>query len=243
MDRLEKSCRGGRITRAILVDLPPMAERLEYAVDGLAGRRVDRSRNREPMSRVLVQALIQQILEQRRGLVRLAASQRSKFEHWLKLELAAALEPMPSVSQVRLEDSYGPHHGRADVSFTEHNARWHVELKTSNVNWRAEGVENRTRPITKNIDSIAADVLKLRAQCGAAGGLAAFVLFPVPHRIWREERAKLDYHLSRIERECGLKPGSLAEAAGFVDVHPEYGLAVFVVEAAEPRSGSEITPR
>lgn len=188
------------------------------------------------MYRQIVQETTQRILERRQDVVRLAAAQRSKFEHWLKFELAADLGRMPGVGNVRLEAPYGAGKDRADVSFTADGAIWHVELKTSNVNWRVAGVENRTRPITMNITSIIEDVRKLRVNCAnGEGGLAAFVLFPIPMRIWQQERPKLGLHLGRIERESGLTPGSLAANAGFVNFSADAGLGVFAVEAAAPK--------
>jgi hypothetical protein len=52
-----------------------------------------------------------------------------------------------------------------------------IELKTPNTNYGMSGVENRTRPITKNINSILEDIHKLKVNNVA--GIIAFVLFPV----------------------------------------------------------------
>jgi hypothetical protein len=61
-------------------------------------------------------------------------------------------------------------------------------MKTSNVNWRAKGVENRIRPIKKNVDEIIKDIYKPRENCTTAFGLAVFVFFPVPRYIWQNDK-------------------------------------------------------
>ncbi len=128
----------------------------------------------------------------------LAARQRAKFEGWLKIELAAALCASGEFHNVRLEPPYKGE-GKADLGFEIGEATWYVEIKTANTNWRAEGVENRTRPITKNVSEIAEDIVKLRTQCPPSNGLMVFALAPVPIRVWAGEGDRLAFHLHRIE--------------------------------------------
>lgn len=177
-----------------------------------------------------VKNVLKDILTRRQDVTILAARQRSKFEHWLKFELAVSLSISPHVQNLRLEDSFPSSSGRCDISFMAGRDKWYIELKTSNVNWRAPGLEDRTRPITRNIDGIIADIKKLRAKCSPAKGIAAFVLFPIPVRIWQEERNKLSYHLDRIENECQLDKGELFGNADFVPLDSEFGMTLFVVE-------------
>jgi len=70
-------------------------------------------------ARELVQAAIQSILQERRSVFHLAASQRSKFEHWLKLELAAVLVQLSDARDVRLGAAYSAQKDRADVSLLD----------------------------------------------------------------------------------------------------------------------------
>jgi hypothetical protein len=105
----------------------------------------------------------------------LAASQRAKFENWLKFELAACAAKQ-GAGELALEPPSGPG-SRADLGFTYKRHRYYIELKTVNTNWRMEGVQSKTRPITKNIQGVVDDVRKLKHCPGR--GLVAFVLFPI----------------------------------------------------------------
>lgn len=91
---------------------------------------------------------------------------------------------------------------RSDLSLVINNQTHFIELKTPNTSWCMVGVATKTRPITKNINSIIEDAYKLRAA--AVVGIVAFVLFPVPCGDCRW----LSY-LKRIASELGI---SLTEA-------------------------------
>jgi len=171
---------------------------------------------------------LKEILTCRRDVTMLAAKQKSKFEHWLKFELAAALSR--DIVVPRLEDPFPQSSARSDLSLEVGGHKWYVELKTANTNWRAQGVEEKTRPITMNISGIINDIHKLRDKCPPAKGIAAFVLFPVPTRIWEQERSKLLYHLRRIEDEGRIARGTLSDNAEFIPLDSELGMALFVVE-------------
>jgi len=125
---------------------------------------------------------ITDILKDHLSLVALAVRQRAKFEGWLKFELAQRAEAAGCIP-VRVESAYGE--GRSDITFHANGMRYDMELKTPNTSWRMPGVENATRPITMNIESIVQDALKLRNCPGQ--GVVSFVLFPVPSgsRQWR----------------------------------------------------------
>lgn len=109
--------------------------------------------------------------------VRLAARQRAKFEGWLKFELASRAVADGAMN-VTVEARYGGASARADLSLMFNGVACQIELKTPNSNWRMDGVENKHRPITKNIVSVVADAKKLRESSG--NGVMAFVLFPIP---------------------------------------------------------------
>ncbi len=101
---------------------------------------------------------------------------RAKFEGWLKVELVRIFEEagyraLPEVSGI-------------DITF-ESVA---IELKTSNTNLRIEGVENKGKPITNNLNNIIADVHKLRLRDNYADKYVIFIMFPVPpqHPNWQQ---------------------------------------------------------
>jgi len=178
----------------------------------------------------IIKAILKDITLRRTDVMAVAVPQRAKYEGWLKMELAAALDLHEGVKDVNIEPSY-PLKGKADLSLRVNRTIWYLELKTSNTNWRATGLENRTRPITLNISQIIADIAKLREKCPPAKGLMVFTLFPVPTRIWDHEREQLSYHLRRIERESDLARDSLLGHCDFVPLHEQFGVCLFVVEA------------
>lgn len=186
-----------------------------------------------------VRALVRDILERRSDVVGLAMTQRAKFQGWLKLELAARLSGQDAVEDVRLEDQY-PTDGRADLSFVRGGTKWFVELRTANTNWRHASIEHRTRPITKNITEIIEDIDRLRPDRPSSAGLAIFVIFPIPRRIWTNEREKLVYHLRRIEREASLARGTVENSGEFIELREDVGLGVYAVEV--PWAASSVGP-
>jgi hypothetical protein len=118
---------------------------------------------------------ILEILKNHEGILRIAVRQRAKFEGWLKFELASYLE-QNGMDNVEVESKFINRLERADISFFHQGEPYNLELKTPNTNWIVNGVKSLTRPITKNIESIVADEVKLRNS----KGIIAFVLFPVP---------------------------------------------------------------
>jgi len=177
-----------------------------------------------------VREALKEILVRRQDVIMLAARPKSKFEHWLKFELGVALSAAPGIQNLKLEEPFPRSSERSDLSLEVNGSKWYVELKTANTNWQAQGVEEKTRPITKNISSIISDIEKLRTKCLSSSGIAAFVLFPVPTRIWKHEPEKLLYHLQRIEDACKITKGTLLEEAEFIVLDPEFGIALFVVQ-------------
>jgi hypothetical protein len=102
------------------------------------------------------------VLEHHRPLLNVAVRQRAKCEGWLKFELALYAE-QHGATNVEVEKPTGSG-SRSDLSFVYDGKPYDVELKTSNTNWRMNGVQARTRPITKNIRGVIVDGGKLR-QC------------------------------------------------------------------------------
>lgn len=135
------------------------------------------------------------IIEDNKGLLRIAVRQKAKFEGWLKFELAHYLEKN-NFGPVVVESEVETGNGRSDVTFMHNGKKISVELKTPNANWKTNGVESKTRPITKNIDSIIKDALKHNSD----SCVIAFVLFPIPSKdlSWTP-------YINRIVSEAGVE--------------------------------------
>ena len=147
---------------------------------------------------IQIRKWIKTVLEAHPQVLKIALSQRAKFEGWLKMELAAIAETGGAIGlQLEAPISDAKNASRADMAFTLDDTRYVVELKTPNTNWRLSGVQSKTRPVTKNIQSIVEDAEKLR-NCKDIG-LVAFTLFPIPFgdRRWEE-------YVERISSKTGV---------------------------------------
>lgn len=145
----------------------------------------------------------------RRSVLQVALRQRAKFEGWLKVELAHALEQRGV--RAELEASVGGTSHRADIKIRSPGGeQFLIVLKTVNTNFRFPGVVERTRPITKNISGVIEDATKVRAASPLITGLLVFPVFPVAsdegHRV-----RQLAEHVKRIEQA-----GCRVELQGFV---------------------------
>ena len=161
-----------------------------------------------------------------RPTLRVALRQRAKFEGWLKVELAHALETKGA--SVALEFGIQGTSYRADVRADFHEAgRVIMMLKTINTNFRFRSVMPRHRPITRNISGIIEDLTKLRSSTSPDARLAIFPIFPVAGQTTTRD-AQLAPYLERIR----LSGGTL-ERSGFV-VPPssagDWGVAWFIVQ-------------
>lgn len=96
------------------------------------------------------------------------AQRRAKFEGWLKVELIDVL--------VKEGKNALPEVGFVDVSFDDVG----IELKTMNTNIRYENVNNITKPITGNIESVVKDIQSLRVST-FAHKFVVFIVFPIEH--------------------------------------------------------------
>lgn len=160
------------------------------------------------MGHNVIKEWILEVLQQRSSVVAIALRQRAKFEGWLKFELAAHAE-RKGAQDVEVEASSADSAGgqpRIDLALSLDHLRYNIQLKTPNTNWRLPGVENKTRPITKNIAGIITDARNLSICPGQ--NLVAFVLFPVPtgDRRWVE-------YLQRISRELRVPLSSDSHTA------------------------------
>ena len=123
---------------------------------------------------------------------------RAKFEGWFKVELCDILS--------RYTDDITPEKDRIDIVF--HN--WALELKTSNTNYRYKHVENKTRPITKNVKSIIKDIMDLKNNSNYSNKAVVFIIFPLSKDIndWNKHILKIKNELQELkEKEFSLKNG------------------------------------
>jgi hypothetical protein len=124
-------------------------------------------------------------LEQSKGLA-IFVSKRAKFEGWLKVEFCATL--------AKFVDSVAPERNRIDVTFDD----WAIELKTINTNYRVANVENKQRPITRNVEGVLKDIEKLHKSSYLKKAVL-FVVFPAKHgKRWMTQ-------LERIRKKASLK--------------------------------------
>lgn len=138
---------------------------------------------------------ITEIIKSNEQVISIALKQRAKFEGWLKYMLVqCAIEN--NLEEIRVEAKYG-RNKRADIYFQSENIKYYVELKTANTNWKIDGIEKRTRPITKNITGIIKDAKKLKNE--RVNGIVAFVLFPIP-----KDDTRWKDHVSRIEKKVNV---------------------------------------
>lgn len=101
--------------------------------------------------------------------VAIFAKERAKFEGWLKVELCESLSKRLTSTTII------PEKDRIDITFDG----WAIELKTVNTNYRYKNVENKTRPITKNIQGVIDDIDKLQSTQNYIKKAILFVVFPV----------------------------------------------------------------
>ena len=128
------------------------------------------------------------ILTSRQDLVFIAIKQRAKFEGWLKFELANELNNI--YSDDTCVEKCMPYKGSEKLVDVFSNNSC-IELKTPNTSYRHDGCENRTRPITNNIDSIINDISAL--QNIGVNGYIAFVMFPI------DNNGKYRSHIDKID--------------------------------------------
>lgn len=127
------------------------------------------------------------ILTSRQDLVFIAIKQRAKFEGWLKFELANELRKLYPDTCVEKCMAYNNSKKLVDV-FSNDSC---IELKTPNTSYGHDGCENRTRPITSNIDSIINDINALKKI--GVDGYIAFVMFPI------DNNDKYQSHIKKID--------------------------------------------
>lgn len=116
--------------------------------------------------------IIKEIVDSNKDVLTLACRGRSKFEGWLKFEIARRL--------LKKGFEVFPEHGRFDIAiFDESKDEFVVELKTANISYRIKGVKNKTRPVTKNFKSIEKTLRKSKEAERRARLFLLYFLFPL----------------------------------------------------------------
>ena len=126
---------------------------------------------------------------------------RAKFEGWFKVELCDILS--------KYTNNITPEKDRIDIVFDD----WALELKTSNTNYRYENVENKTKPVTKNVNSIIKDIIDLRDNKSYNKKAVIFIIFPLSKttKDWDEHILKIRKELKNLkEKEFNFKSGTNA---------------------------------
>jgi hypothetical protein len=139
----------------------------------------------EELSKVVFEELKAK-LEEHSG-ISIFARERAKFEGWLKVEVCDSLS--------KYFKDVVPERDRVDITFED----WGIELKTVNTNIRFSGVQNKTRPITKNTQGVVDDIEKLKGLPIKNKGVL-FLAFPILHdnKDWQIQLQRIKANLKEI---------------------------------------------
>ena len=149
-----------------------------------------------------------EIIQVNSEIIGLASLRRSKFEGWLKFELARKLY-QNKATEIHIEELL-ENGSKCDLSFLFNDKKWFIELKTPNTNWRIADIANLVRPVTLNRASIINDVYKFRDN-NIANGIICFVLFPIPQNDnrWQDDIKIISQGIQQpinLENSCKLLP-------------------------------------
>jgi len=128
------------------------------------------------------------------------ASNRAKFEGWLKVEITDILLERGVVV---------PEKERIDIVFED----CAIELKTVNTSYKVKGALDKTKPVTKNIRDVLKDINKLKKSPFRLKTVL-FVVFPLDRQgSWEKHIAKIEAELEKIEVVdfvfCNNLPGKI----------------------------------
>lgn len=126
---------------------------------------------------------------------------RAKFEGWFKVELCDILS--------KYTNNLTPEKERIDIVFDD----WALELKTSNTNYRYEDVENKNKPVTKNVTSIIKDIVNLKNNKNYNQKAVVFIIFPLSKTTqgWNNHISEIKNKLQELkEKEFSFKNGTNA---------------------------------
>ena len=118
------------------------------------------------------------------------AIKRAKFEGWLKVEVIDIL--------CNYSSNVIPEKDRIDIVFDN----FAIELKTMNTSYKFEGVENKTKPLSKNIQALLKDIKKLK-QVNYSQKVILFIVFPLDDNniFWRKHLYKIKDNVSVLKEE------------------------------------------
>lgn len=132
--------------------------------------------------------ILEKIAEGNKKVLSLACKQTSKFEGWLKFEIAK--EIVKEGFELSLEKD------RFDLAISDgKNGDFVVELKTAKI--KSKGIKNKTRSATKDFKSIEGDIEKIKRS--GKKGKVVFVIFPVPVNDERYLR-----FIERVQKNTGV---------------------------------------
>jgi hypothetical protein len=148
------------------------------------------------------------------------ARERSKFEGWLKVELCGILSHSCQ--------GVCPERQRVDLYFDD----WSLELKTVNTNIRYEGVENKHRPITKNIQGVIDDIDKL-SKNDARNKAVLFIAFPIEHdnSFWQTQLSKISDKLAKLRNCPFMFQGVVAKGMIYIGLVSDNSIANVKVQS------------
>jgi len=87
---------------------------------------------------------------------------RSKFEGWLKVEICNILSKHNDIKSLQVEKSIKDKKQFIDIYFECAKYHYYIELKTLNTSYKINGIANKTKPITDNINGVIKDIEKLQ---------------------------------------------------------------------------------
>ena len=156
--------------------------------------------------------IIENIVKNNKDVIEIACKQRSKFEGWLKFELIRILIENFDIIIEKTVENY-----KIDLAITDNKGEeLYVELKTCNTSYKIDGVIDKSKPITKNINNIIKDVNKLKQLNNK--GKVVFIVFPLPPDKINEF---IEQHLKKIEKDTGIKINHK-----FHELNKSYGILI-----------------
>lgn len=131
----------------------------------------------------LLEAEIPKKISQHKGLD-IFVMLRSKFEGWLKVEICNILS--------NYTDKIFPEKDYVDIVVDN----WAIELKTVNTSYKVDGVDSKTKPLSKNINSVIKDINDLKRK-NYKHKAVIFIVFPLQksNKKWQEYKEKITRNL------------------------------------------------
>jgi hypothetical protein len=150
--------------------------------------------------------ILEEICEANEDVIKLACKYRSKFEGWLKFEIARRL--------INKGYTVIPEGEGFDILVSEAQKEQVIEFKTVNMNYRISGIETKTRPVTMNFNSVESDVRKIKSKSKV--GKVVFVVFPLP-----KEDERFASYIERIQDNTNV-----AINHKFLTIGSNYGIVL-----------------